>query len=313
MVLISAKGAHPMDFMTTREAAAKPFVKWAGGKTQILDSIRLKYPSGLGKTITKYAEPFVGGGAVLFDVLNNYDLDYVYISDINRELIHTYQTIRDSVSALVIRLMEIENEYLPADERIRKDLYYLNRYKYNTLKASDDTSVELAALFIFLNRTCFNGLYRVNSKGAFNVPQGGYKNPCICDANNLWSVSEVLQNVQIVCGDYKESYAFTDSSTFVYFDPPYRPLTVSSSFTAYSQDGFDDNAQIELAAYIDNLSVCGACVVASNSDPKNTDESDDFFDSLYSRQKVSRISASRAINSNGNKRGKINELLIASY
>ena len=305
--------ARSARFQPKSLAAAKPFIKWAGGKTQILDNIRLKYPPGLGKTVTKYAEPFVGGGAVLFDILSNYNLDQVFFSDINNELIFTYQTIRDNINPLITCLVDIESEYLPADESKRKDLYYRNRNKFNALKTSDNTSVELAALFIFLNRTCFNGLYRVNSKGAFNVPQGGYKNPCICDTDNLKAVSEVLQKVQIVCGDYRESGTFIDSNTFAYFDPPYRPLTASSSFTAYSQDGFGDKEQIELARFIDTLSERGAYVVASNSDPKNTDESDNFFDDLYSRQKIFRISASRAINSNGNGRGKINELLIASY
>jgi len=294
-------------------AAAKPFIKWAGGKTQILGNIRLKYPPGLGKTITKYAEPFVGGGAVLFDILSNFNLNQLYISDINRELIFTYQTIRDSISTLITRLTEIETEYLPADESKRKDLYYFNRDKFNVLKTLDDTSVELAALFIFLNRTCFNGLYRVNSKGDFNVPRGDYKNPCICDADNLRAVSEVLQKVQIVCGDYRESEAFIDENTFAYFDPPYRPLTESSSFTTYSQDGFGDKEQIELAKFIDILSERGAYVAASNSDPKNADEYDNFFDDLYSRQKIFRISASRTINSDGKGRGMISELLIASY
>ena len=290
----------------------KPFVKWAGGKTQILDPIRLKYPAGLGQSITKYAEPFVGGGAVLFDLLRHYHFEQVYISDINRELICAYQTIRDDVETLVARLSEIERRYLPAKERVRKELYYLNRDRFNSLKAANDTSVELTALFLFLNRTCFNGLYRVNSKGAFNVPQGRYKNPGICDADNLRAVAGVLQNVRIVCGDFRAADPFIDQNTFVYFDPPYRPLTGSSSFTAYARDGFSDHEQIALAQFINRLSERGAYVVASNSDPKNADQADNFFDDLYARQKVFRVSASRAINAKGNKRGKINELLIAS-
>jgi len=302
-----------MDYVVAKEAIAKPFLKWAGGKTQVLNNIRMKYPTGLGIAITKYAEPFVGGGAVLFDILSNYDMEQIYISDVNRELIVTYQTIRDNISALISRLEELEYVYLSSDESKRKDLYYLNRNRFNNLMTSDNTSVELAALFIFLNRTCFNGLYRVNSKGAFNVPQGSYKNPCICDADNLKAVSEVLQNVRIVCGDYRKSETFIDNNTFAYFDPPYRPLTVSSSFTAYARYGFGDKEQIELAKYIDKLSEMGVFVVASNSDPKNTNEEDDFFDRLYIRHRITRISASRAINSVGKGRGEINELLIASY
>jgi len=291
---------------------AKPFVKWAGGKGQLLKEIRKKYPAELGRRINKYAEPFIGGGAVLFDVLNHYTLDEVYISDINQELIHAYITIRDCVDELIQTLQEYEIEYLPANIDERKAIYYENRNKFNKLKLAGDRSPELAALFIFLNRTCFNGLYRVNAKGDFNVPQGSYKNPCICDEINLRTVSKKLCGVNIVCGDYKLASDFIDSKTFAYFDPPYRPLSTTANFTAYAQDGFDDTAQAELAEFIDSISEKGAYVVASNSDPKNVDKFDDFFDNLYSRHSILRIEASRAINSNGAKRGKVSELLIVN-
>ena len=291
---------------------AKPFVKWAGGKGQILKEIRKKYPPGLGRNINRYAEPFIGGGAVFFDVLNQYAIYEAYISDINHELIHTYIMIRDCIDGLVKALIDYENEYLSANADERKTIYYEKREKFNKLKLSRVKSLELAALFIFLNRTCFNGLYRVNAKGCFNVPQGSYKNPCICDEHNLRSVTEKLKRVKIVCGDYKLASDFIDNKTFAYFDPPYRPLTITANFTSYAQDGFDDTAQAELAEFIDNMSERGAYVVASNSDPKNIDKLDDFFDRLYSRHSILRIEASRAINSNGAKRGKISELLIAN-
>lgn len=291
---------------------AKPFVKWAGGKGQLLNEIRKKYPDALGRQINKYAEPFIGGGAVLFDVLNCYTINEVYISDINGELIHTYTTIRDSVDELVQRLYGLESEYLSSDMDNRKTIFYENRDKFNSLKMDSNRTIELAALFIFLNRTCFNGLYRVNAKGGFNVPQGSYKNPCICDENNLRAVSRKLHGVTIVCGDYKKAANFIDSNTFAYFDPPYRPLSPTANFTSYSRDGFDDDDQSELAAFIDEMSTRGACVVASNSDPRSVNEQDTFFDRLYSQHKISRIEASRAINSNGTKRGKISELLIAN-
>jgi DNA adenine methylase len=291
----------------------KPFVKWAGGKAQILNEIRRLYPSGLGSTVMKYAEPFVGGGAVLFDILSKYPLDEVYISDINRELILTYTHIRDDVGELVDALRTMEQGYIPASDDDRKTYYYEKRDRFNALKADAGTSVELAALFIFLNRTCFNGLYRVNSKGGFNVPRGRYKNPAICDEGNLTAVSERLQNVEIVCGDYKESRDFIDKKTFAYFDPPYRPLSETASFTSYAQDGFDDKKQEELARFIQDLSRKGAYVVASNSDPKNTNESENFFDELYNSLSIARISSSRAINSVGEKRGRVSELLISNY
>ena len=291
---------------------AKPFVKWAGGKGQILKEIRKKYPVGLGRDINRYAEPFIGGGAVFFDVLNQHTIYEAYISDINQELIHTYVMIRDCMDVLVHVLKEYENEYLSASTVERKAIYFEKRDKFNKQKLNRDKSLELAALFIFLNRTCFNGLYRVNDKGGFNVPQGNYKNPSICDEQNLRAVSKKLKGVKIVCGDYKLAADFIDDKTFAYFDPPYRPLTTTASFTSYAQDGFDDAAQAELAKFIDNMSERGAYVVASNSDPKNIDRLDDFFDRLYSRHSILRIEAIRAINSNGAKRGKISELLIAN-
>ncbi|AEC01780.1 Dam family site-specific DNA-(adenine-N6)-methyltransferase [Parasphaerochaeta coccoides] len=304
--------ARSLRFQPLECLPVKPFVKWAGGKAQILDEIRRLYPSGLGATITKYAEPFVGGGAVLFDILSKYQLDEIYISDINRELIATYTHIRDDVGELVDALRTMEQEYIPASDDDRKEYYYEKRERFNHLKAESDTSVEVAALFIYLNRTCFNGLYRVNSKGGFNVPMGSYKNPTICDENNLAAVSERLQNVEIVCGDYKESWSFIDKRTFAYFDPPYRPLSDTASFTSYAQDGFDDDKQEELARFIKELSRKGAYVVASNSDPKNTNEGDNFFDELYNSLSIARISASRTINSVGDKRGRVSELLISN-
>jgi DNA adenine methylase len=290
---------------------ARPFVKWAGGKSQILDEIRAKYPHGLGRRIKKYAEPFVGGGAVLFDVLNHYSVEKAYISDINRELIHTYTTIRDNPADFIEALREMEIRYHEADDEKRKEIYYASRDKFNSLKFMMDTSVELAALFIFLNRTCFNGLYRVNSKGGYNVPQGNYKMPSICDESNIRAVSNKLQGVKIVHGDYHQSADFIDDETFAYFDPPYRPLSATASFTSYAQDRFYDNAQAELATFINEITLRGAYVLASNSDPTNIDESDNFFDVLYASYRITRIQASRAINSVGNGRGKVRGLLIA--
>jgi len=298
--------------INTATRIAKPFVKWAGGKGQLLGEIRKKYPAELGGRIDKYAEPFIGGGAVLFDILNNFNTNEVYISDINKELIHTYITIRDNVDGLIEVLQSYEQSYLSASSEDRKSIYYDKREHFNRLKKSDEQPLELAALFIFLNRTCFNGLYRVNAKGGFNVPQGSYKNPCICDAENLMAVSQKLQGITIVCGDYRRASDFIDGRTFVYFDPPYRPLSTTASFTAYAQDRFCDIAQAELASFIDDMSNRGAHIVASNSDPKNIDEQDNFFDILYAAHNISRIQASRAINSNGAKRGKVRELLIAN-
>ncbi|MDR3258908.1 MAG: DNA adenine methylase [Fusobacteriaceae bacterium] len=297
--------------MRNKNINIRPFIKWAGGKGQILDKIRAKYPIELGKNITKYAEPFVGGGAVLFDVLSNFDLQEVYISDVNRELIATYINIRDNVSTLIEVLYGIENEYLQLSTDDRKAYYYNKRSQFNQLKANFDTSVMIAALFILLNHTCFNGLYRVNSKGEFNVPQGSYKNPTICDAKNLRAVSAVLNNVQIHNADYKASCEFIDNKTFAYFDPPYRPLTATSNFTSYASNGFGDKEQTELANFIDEIAAKGALFAVSNSDPKNTDEQDNFFDELYAKHDIFRITATRMISADGGGRRCVSELLIA--
>ena len=293
----------------------KPFVKWAGGKGQLLNDIRNTYPKGLGKSVIRYCEPFVGGGAVLFDLLNSFNFKEIYISDINAELINSYKTIRDDVNRLVTELQIIQNEYIPLATPERKDYYYKKRERFNELKIKRDNidNLEKAALFIFLNKTCFNGLYRVNSKGLYNVPMGAYKNPLICDEKNLLNVSKALQNVIIHCGNYDDSISFINESTFVYIDPPYRPLTATASFTSYTENLFDDKAQILLAEFVSKIDDIGARVIISNSDPKNINSDDDFFDNLYKEHNINRITAKRMINCNSEYRGEISELLITNF
>lgn len=299
----------------SKKVPLKPFVKWAGGKGQLLAEIRKSYPVGMGDTIKKYAEPFVGGGAVLFDLLSSYSFEKVYISDVNAELINTYRIVRDEAENLIELLLQYEKEYIPMDDSRRKSYYYTKRKRFNDLKTSNagTLSLESAALFIFLNRTCYNGLYRVNRKGLFNVPVGSYKKPVICDAGNLMNISCALKNVEIVCDDYKKSFDFIDNTTFVYFDPPYRPLNPTSSFTSYSEDGFDDMAQRSLAEYVTLLTKVGAKVIVSNSDPKNQNPKDNFFEELYKNFNIKKIKASRNINSKSAARGKISELLICNF
>ena len=292
---------------------AKPFLKWAGGKGQLLQEIRKYYPFSTDPKIKKYAEPFVGGGAVLFDILNKYDLDEVYISDINAELINAYTIIRDDVDNLIKQLKELQDRYLAGDSEERKHVFLSMRSRFNELKTTKTLGVESAALMIALNKTCFNGLYRVNQKGEFNVPAGAYKNPIICDENNLRVVSSKLKKVQIVCGDYQESSVFIDDSTFVYCDPPYRPLTKTSSFNSYTESLFNDENQLELAHFVQEIQNRGAKIVVSNSDPKNVDETDEFFDKAYEAQIIHRVSASRMINSKASARGRISELLISNF
>ena len=319
MWLIPAAAEKPIDARSIRysgscEKKVKPFLKWAGGKGQLLAEIEKYYPFENGD-ITKYAEPFVGGGAVLFDILGKYKLDEIYISDINAELVNTYRIIRDDIDDLIKSLYTMQNDFVLLNTDKRKAYYTEKRKRFNDIKVNGEKNIEIekAALMIFLNKTCFNGLFRVNKKGQFNVPMGSYKNPLICDESNLRAVSEKLQNVFIVCGDYKKSAEFIDEKTFVYIDPPYRPITETANFTAYTENQFNDEEQIKLAGFVNNMHRKGAKIVISNSDPKNYNTEDNFFDNIYSAYKIKRVEASRMINCNSEARGKIKELLISNF
>ncbi len=292
---------------------AHPFIKWAGGKTQLLDVLKSNLPSGIGTTIRKYAEPFVGGGAFLFSILEEYNFEEIYISDNNKELMNVYVAIRDNCNQLLNALNTLQNEYNGLSAELQEKFYYEKREEFNTVELTDKTSVQKASLFIFLNKSCFNGLFRVNKKGKYNVPFGKHKSVSICDSDNLTKISAMLQNVIIKACDYQEVMSFADSSTLVYFDPPYRPLNVTSGFTSYTEDDFSDKNQIDLANCFKALSKKGVKVMLSNSDPKNTNENDNFFDDLYADFNILRVEASRMINSKGSSRGKIKELLIKNY
>lgn len=297
----------------------KPFIKWAGGKGQLIPIISNNLPAELKENkIKKYIEPFIGGGAVLFYLLQNYNFEQVIINDVNKDLINLYRIIKNEVTELITELKKMSDEYMSLDSECRKDYYYTIRDKYN-----EDSLDKLkkSAYFIFLNKTCFNGLYRVNKKGKFNVPHGKYKNPLILDQNNLLNVSKNLQKVQILNGDFEAIENYVDENTFVYFDPPYKPLNATSSFTSYQKDDFNDDEQRRLADFYHKLNNIGAKLMLSNSDPKNIDENDNFFELLYNscdikgseKISINRVEATRSINSKGNGRGKINELLILNY
>ena len=290
---------------------ARPFVKWVGGKTQLLGDIKKTLPCDLShrETVT-YVEPFVGGGAVLFWILQEYpNITRAIINDINAELICTYRVITSDVEKLIVELTRIQSEYLALDEAARKSYYLSQREHFNE---GNNSEVETAALFIFLNRTCFNGLYRVNSKGKFNVPHGKYSNPRICDEETLRADSAVLQRVEILCGDFAQTGKYAGDNVLYYFDPPYRPLTETSAFTSYAKDGFDDAEQMRLRDFCEQIAAHKSLFVASNSDPQNVDNGDDFFDHLYNRFSIKRVSAARMINSKGNGRGAISEIMISN-
>ena len=293
----------------------RPFVKWAGGKGNLINQLNRFYPLELQNGIIDcYIEPFVGGGAVLIDILQNYNVKTAYAFDINIDLINCYNVIKTDVESLITKLDLMEKEYKSIKEKDRQLYFYKMRKEYNSYKINEnETSVKRAAEFIFLNRTCFNGLYRVNKKGEFNVPFGKYKNPTICDAANLSDLSYLIKNVNFKYGDYKKSEEYIDCNTFVYFDPPYRPLSHTSGFTSYTKEDFNDEKQKELAYFFRTLNDKDAKLMLSNSNPKNTNENDNFFEDIYKGFNINEISAKRMINANSKGRGAISELLITNY
>lgn len=261
----------------------KPFIKWVGGKTQIIP--HMVFPPA-----PRYVEPFVGGGAVLLRM----NFKRAYVSDTNPDLINLYKDIRDHPSELIGELEELQQEDYTKT-------YYAHRDEFN-----NTSGLRKSALFIFLNKTCFNGLYRVSASGKFNVPMGRYKHPLICDTENILAVSKHLQHVSITCSSFEKSLKHVTADTFVYCDPPYRPVSATANFTSYTSEGFDDNAQIKLAEYARKVDEKGAKILLSNSDSP-------FFDDLYEGFHIKRVPAVRSVNSDGTKRGMINELLISNY
>lgn len=295
------------------EKIAKPFLKWAGGKTQLIEQIKNNLPKIVLEGQFTYIEPFVGSGAVLFWLLNEFPkMKRAVINDINKELIDTYNVISQNSKELIALLEVLQREYhdLEGDLEKKKEYYYEKRNLFNL---RDKGKLEQSALFIFLNRTCFNGLYRVNRKNEFNVPIGSYKKPTICDRENIMAVSDALQKVEIICGDFEQTVEHAGENTLFYFDPPYKPLNQTSSFNSYTKNEFDDKEQIRLRDFCDELAKKGYQWILSNSDVKGKDENNHFFDELYADFHIERVLAKRNINANPEKRGVLNELLITNY
>ncbi|MCC8176564.1 MAG: DNA adenine methylase [Bacteroidales bacterium] len=288
---------------------AKPFIKWAGGKSQLLSDIEKSLPVDF-TNYTTYVEPFVGGGAVIFWILQKYPhIQRAVINDINEKLINVYRTIKNQPEKLIVELQTLQDTYLPLAYEGRTDMFMEKRNRFNTPCID---GIEQAALFIFLNRTCFNGLYRENSKGNFNVPHGKYSKPTICDAETIIADSHVLQKVEILCGDFAQTAQFASEQTLFYFDPPYKPLSETSSFNSYVKEVFDDNEQIRLRDFCSQLSANGSKFILSNSDVKGKNPEDNFFDDLYSDYSIRRVYATRMVNANPDKRGKLSELMISN-
>jgi DNA adenine methylase len=273
----------------------KPFLKWAGGKRQLVNQfhdLKLLSPPNFDQKKSNYIEPFIGGGAVFFEALPTNAI----IADLNEDLIKTYNTIKNNAEELIKNLKLYKNE---------KD-FYLNIRNLNSKELSD---LEVASRFIYLNKTCFNGMYRVNKSGKFNVPFGRYSNPLICDESNLRAVSQILKNVTIENNDYKLTLEKAKKGDFIYLDPPYYPISKTSSFVSYTNKDFHANEQIDLCKKIIELDEKGCFVMLSNSDC-------DFIRNLYSdlkNFKLYQVFATRAINSDASKRGKISEIVIANY
>ena len=292
---------------------AKPFIKWVGGKSQLLGQLETLLPVDLGKRENlTYIEPFVGGGAMLFYMLQTYkNIRRAVINDINSDLTTCYKVVRDFPSDLIQILSSIQDEYYIINNEDAKKEYYLHvRNLYNEKQVNP---VENTAFFFFLNRTCFNGLYRVNKAGKFNVPFGRYTRQLICDSETILADSELLQNVEILTGDFEQTFGYIEQETFFYFDPPYRPLSTTSSFTDYAKEAFNDAAQIRLKEFCDRLHRMNVSFMLSNSDCLGKDGTDRFFDDLYTEYDINRVWASRCVNANGSKRGKLTEIVVNNY
>jgi DNA adenine methylase len=275
----------------------QPFIKWVGGKRGLLAQLLEKFP----KKFENYHEPFLGGGAVFFELYSQGLLKdkNIYLSDINSELINTYNVVKNNPNELINNLENFK-------EKHSKEFYYEIREIDRTEKFKTLTKIERATRFIYLNKTCFNGLYRVNKKGYFNTPIGSYKNPNIADRDAILSASEALQNAIISNKPFTEVINNTNKNDLIYFDPPYYPLNVTSSFTAYDENEFLDDKQKELFNIFEELGKNDCFVLHSNSDT-------DFIKNLYKRYDINFVQANRFINSKSNSRGKISEVLIRSF
>lgn len=292
---------------------AKPFVKWVGGKGQLLEQLELLLPPDIDNwDDATYIEPFVGGGAMLFHMLReHHNIKHAVINDINHDLVLCYQTVRDNVEQLIPSLRDIQEKYCAlTDLEAKREMFLEARSRYNEKNLNP---IENTTLFFFLNRTCFNGLYRVNRKGLFNVPFGKYKSPLICDEVTLRADSDLLKRVTILEGDFSKTLDYAGKNTFFYFDPPYRPLSNTSNFNDYTKEAFNDESQLRLKNFCDVVNSNGHHFMLSNSDGKGENEDNNFFDTLYDAYQIDRVMASRNVNANASKRGKITEIVVHNY
>lgn len=280
---------------------AKPFMKWAGGKSQLLGQFQKYYPKELkvGR-VKKYFEPFLGGGALFLDITQNFSIESAFLTDINEELILAYKVIQRNPESLIEFLWKYSKQYYNLSEEERKEYFYevrtnlnIQRFQINYRRYSENW-IPRAAQLIFLNKTCFNGLFRLNKKGEFNVPFGRYKNPKILDEENILALSKILQIAEINAGNFYSTENKIDENSFVYFDPPYRPISKTSSFTSYSKYSFNEPEQIQLGKYFSKLNLeKNPKLMLSNSEPKNENPDDTFFDDLFDGFYINKVNANR--------------------
>lgn len=291
----------------------KPFIKWVGGKGRLIEQLEALLPVDFDDWISvTYIEPFVGGGAMLFHMLQRHpNIKSAVINDINPDLTKCYTVVRDTPMELLGHLEELQQQYdALRDEESRQQYFLEKRTLYNTRVLSD---VENSALFLFLNRTCFNGLYRVNKSGQFNVPFGKYVAPTICDKQTILADSHLLRNVEVLTGDFEQTLGKIGERTLFYFDPPYRPLSATSSFKDYAKEGFNDEEQIRLKEFCDRIAAVGASFMLSNSDGLAKGGTDNFFDELYENYEIERVWASRSVSANASRRGRLTEILVRNF
>ena len=281
----------------------KPFLKWVGGKTKLLSEIEKNLPETLIKKSFNYVEPFLGGGAVFFHLIQKFNIEKAYLNDINDKLIDVYKDVRDKNTDLIQKLKKLESDYYGSSDK--KSFFLDQRERFNSLKKSTQKS----ALFIFLNKTGFNGMYRENSKGEYNIPFGQMKEPLICDKDLLVKVSKVLSEKEVVFSSKGfEKVLITSKNSFYYIDPPYRPISKTSSFTDYTKSNFNDKTQHSLKEYCDKIDNHQALFLQSNSH-----SNDGFFEKLYKNRKINKLEVTRTISADGNKRKKVVEILIKNY
>ena len=291
---------------------AKPVIKWAGGKYRLSAKIIQESQVFIDwDSFDRYVEPFVGGGGRLLAVCNRFEFKEKIISDVNPDLVNLYLVLREQSDELLKLLIALETEFngLGSDEACEQ-FYYRLREDFNRTILQQGLSVEDAALFVALNKLGFNGLYRVNNSGLFNVPFGKKKTIKLVDGQNLKKVSEYLQNTEILLGDFEETLRFADDKTLFYFDSPYRPLSNTATFTSYAKEDFNDDEQKRLASFCKQIHDLKAKFILSNSDPKNTQVDDEFFDELYKDYKLLRINAPRVISARAEGRAKVSEILV---